>query len=103
MKWLIKRSFRALWRFALPLRRPVVRRLDALIRRNAVQPPPQVHMTCHVPVETGLVMDHMVRELVRLQAQVDRLQQAIDDLFPATTSLSVVGAPDDEVAHPAAG
>jgi hypothetical protein len=43
-------------------------------------------------------MDHMVRELVRLQGQVDRLQQAIDDLFPATTSLSVVGAPDDEVA-----
>ena len=60
---------------ALPLRRPVIRRLDELIRRNAVQPPPQVHVACHVPDETGLLMDHMVRELVRLQVQVDRLQQ----------------------------
>ena len=76
------------------MRRPVIRRLDELIRRNSVQPPAQVHVACHVPIETGLVMDHMVRELVRLQLQVNRLQQAIEDLVPSTTNLSVVGAPD---------
>ena len=100
MKRLMRHAFKAIWRLALPLRRPIIRRLDELIRRNAIQPPPQVHLACHVRDETGLMMDHMVRELVRLQSQVNRLQQTIEDLVPATTSLSVVGSldgDDDEV------
>ena len=96
MKRLIKFPFKVVWRLALPLRRPIIRRLDELIRRNSVQPPPQVHLSCRVPDETNLIMDHMVRELVRLQSQVDRLQQLIEDLTPSTTSLSLVGSSDAE-------
>ena len=106
MKRLIKFSLRAVWRLALPLRRPVIRRLDELIRRNSVQPPPQIHVACHVPEETGLIMDHMVRELVRLQNQVNVLQQMIEDLVPLSTNLSVVGSldgDDEEVSRSAAG
>lgn len=104
MKRLLKLSIKAVWRLALPLRRPIIARLDELIRRNAVQPPPQLHVACHVPEETSLVMDHMVRELVRLQLQINRLQQTVEDLVPEVTSLSVVGAPDgDDLDRSAAG
>ncbi len=97
MKRLLKLSIKAVWRLALPLRRPVIRRLDELIRRNAIQPPPQVHLSCHVPEETSLVMDHMVRELVRLQIQINRLQQTVEGLVPDEANhLSVVGSLDDE-------
>lgn len=97
MNRIIKLPFKLIWRIALPLRRPVIRRLDELIRRNAVQPPPQVHLNCHVPQETSLIMDHMVRELVRLQNQVNRLQETIEDLVPsAATSLSVIGSLDQD-------
>ena len=42
-------------------------------------------------------MDHMVRELIRLQVQSQpRLQQAIEDLSPGTTNLSVIGTLDGE-------
>ncbi len=104
MKRLLKLSIKAVWRLALPLRRPIIARLDELIRRNAVQPPPQLHVACHVPEETSLVMDHMVRELVRLQIQINRLQQTVEDLVPETTNLSVVGSVDrEDMARSAAG
>ncbi len=105
MKRLFKLPFKVAWRLTRRVRRPFVRRLDHLIRRNAVQPPPQVHVHCGVPEETNLVMDHMVRELVRLQIQVNRLQQAIEDLVPASTSLSLIGSldGDDDVSRAAIG
>ncbi len=105
MKRLIKLPFKAIWRLAIPVRRPVVRRLDELIRRNSVQPPPHVHVNCRVSDEASLVMDHMIRELVRLQIQVERLRQTVEDLAPSSTSLSVVGRldGDDELARSAAG
>jgi hypothetical protein len=96
MKRLIKLPLQVIWRLTRPLRRPVVRRVENLIRRSAVQPPPQVHVVCRVPEETSLVMDHMVRELVRLQIQLDRLQQTIEDLVPAAPNLTVVGSLDGE-------
>jgi hypothetical protein len=96
MKRLIKLPIKVIWRLTHPLRRPVVRRVENLIRRCAVQPPPQVHVVCRVPEETGLIMDHMVRELVRLQTQLDRLQQMVEDLLPSATNLSVVGSLDGE-------
>ena len=36
-------------------------------------------------------MDLMVRELVRLQKQLDQLQQSVEDLAPVKTGLAVVG------------
>src|SRR6185312_11031777 len=100
MKRLMKRPFKAIWRLTHPVRRPIVRKLEAFLARSyALGPvaPHHVHVSCdcRVAEETSLLMDYMVRELVRLQSQVERLQQAVDDLTPATTALSVVCGAED--------
>ena len=89
MKRLIKFPLKAVWRFTLPVRRPFVARFEAMIVRCCASTRQPHH--CHVSVETGLVMDHLVRELVRLQAQVDLLQLAVDDLAPAGDLPGIVG------------
>ena len=86
MKRLIKRTLRAIWELAGPIRRPIARRMEQFIARSV----PDRH-ACHVSAETGLLMDLMVRELVRLQKQVDQVQQALEELTPARTGLAVVG------------
>jgi hypothetical protein len=111
MKRLLKLPLKALWRLTRPVRRPIIRKIEALIRRSVPAPPPppppppapQIHLTCEVTEKTGLLldqanllMDHMVRELFRLQSQVERLQQSVEDLTPAITSLNIVGRVDDE-------
>jgi hypothetical protein len=88
MKRLIKRPLKAIWRWTAPARRPFVRKAEAFLARAYAQAPipaPHVHLTCNCRVteETSLLMDYMVRELVRLQTQVERLQEAVDDLSPA--------------------
>ena len=90
MKRLIKAPFLAAWRLTFPLRRPVILKLSAFLARSV--PRPVTH--CHVSEETGLVMDHMVRELIRLQKQVEHLQMLIEEqsarLEPGT--FSVIGS-----------
>ena len=103
MKRWLKLPARAFWRLTGPLRRPFYRRLEALIRRNAVQPAPHVHVACHVTEETNLLMNHMVRELVRLQTQVERLRESVEDLAPTASGLAVVGDDDDDEIRAAAG
>ncbi len=109
MKRLMKRVLRAIWRLTAPVRRPIVQKTEAMLRRCCVQPPahpPHVHLVCKVSEETGLLMDHMVRELVRLQSQIERLQHAVEDLTPAaTTGLLVVSEldGDEPLARAAAG
>lgn len=70
MKRLIKRILKAGWRGTFPLRRPFTRRLDAYFARvlNARQAD-----------ETVVVLDHVIRELIRLQDRVERLQDSLDD------------------------
>ena len=46
--------------------------------------------------ETNVLMDHVVRELVRLQRQVESLQQAIEELSPAQGGLAIAGEIDPE-------
>ena len=100
MKSLLKRPLKALWRWTHVLRRPIVRKAEAFLARayaKAPIPAPHIHCHCRVTEETGVLMDFMVRELVRLQDQVDRVHQAVDDLAPASASLSVVhGLGDDD-------
>lgn len=110
MKRLIKRPLKALWRWTHPLRRPVVRKVEALLARSIAQASltaPHFHVTCNgrVTEETGVLMDFVVRELVRLQDQVDRLQQSVEDLAPRAAGLSVVNGldGDETVARSAAG
>jgi hypothetical protein len=85
MMSLLKRPLRALWVWTYPLRRPLTKRIEDLIARSAPQIP-----ACRVSEETGLLMDLMVRELVRLQKQLDHLQQSVEDLAPLKTGLAVV-------------
>ena len=73
-KW-IKAPLKAIWRWTFSIRRPVIMKLSGFIARSVPRP---VHH-CHVSDETGLVMDHMVRELVRLQKQVEHLQMLIEE------------------------
>lgn len=98
MKRLMKQILRAIWRLTAPVRRPIVRKIEAMLRRCCVQPPAhpaQVHLVCKVSEEAGLLMDHMVRELVRLQSQVERLQHAVEDLTPASTTCLLVVSDHD--------
>ncbi len=103
MKRLIKRPLKAFWRWTHPLRRPFTRKAEAFLARAVAQAPipaPHVHVGCNCRVneETSVLMDFMVRELVRLQDQVERLQVAVEDLAPAGASFHVVnGVEGDEV------
>ena len=107
MKRLIKWPLKVVWRWTAPLRRPIVRKLEAFLARAYAQAPiphPHIHIACNgrVTEETGVLMDFLVRELVRLQDQVERLQQTVENLAPSGTALSVVNGGDPR-ARSAAG
>jgi hypothetical protein len=79
MKRVLKQLARSLWRISAPVRRPAIRKFDQ-------------HMTqllgCFsprddVPANVELALRSVVRELGRLQVQIEILQQQIDDLQPS--------------------
>jgi hypothetical protein len=76
MKRFLKRVLKAAWRTTEPIRAPIVRKLENFLRR-ALQPTEPGMLN-----ETDVLMDHVVRELVRLQCQVETLQQTIVELLP---------------------
>ena len=77
MKRLMRRWLKAAWRSTEFLRRPILFKLENFLRR-ALQP------TAHGLLnETDVLMDHVVRELVRLQCQVEELEQTLVELLPA--------------------
>jgi hypothetical protein len=79
MKRSFKRALRMFWR---PVLRPVLvrvyRPIDALLRTAIQEPVP-------VTPELDLVLDAVVRELVRLQEKVESLERAIDESRSADT------------------
>jgi hypothetical protein len=77
MKRLLKRLLKAAWRTSEPIRAPIARKLENFLRR-ALQPTEPGLLG-----ETDVLMDHVIRELVRLQCQVEALQQTIVELLPA--------------------
>jgi hypothetical protein len=85
MKRLVNRGLKAVWRRTEPLRRPILRKLESFLRR-ALQPTESGLVT-----ETDVLMDHVIRELVRLQYQVDALQQTIIELLPAPEVPAIAG------------
>lgn len=85
MKRFVKRGLKAIWRSTEPLRRPVLHRLEKFLRRclrNGEQ---------GLANETDVLMDHVVRELVRLQCQVEALQQTVLELLPAQERRAIAG------------
>lgn len=94
MKKIIKMVLRAMWRLTSPARRPFVRKIEAILRRCNIQSsahvnPTCVHFACEVTEETGLLMDHLIREVVRLQVRIEILQQSVEDLTPLAKGLVV--------------
>ena len=89
MKRLLKKPAKLIWRMTRPIRVPIMRKFDATITRIFAQNRNLLHV-CHVTEETSLLMDHMVRELVRLQAKVESLQATIEEHSSSGTTLSIV-------------
>jgi hypothetical protein len=94
MKRFFKPLALSLWRITGPFRQPVIRRIDSHILRLLGSVPRQPD----IPADFDLVLNSLVRELTRLQLQVEILQQQIDDLqstdrerFRPESRLSVVG------------
>ena len=70
MKRRLKAILKAGWRATFPLRRPFTTRLEAFLRR----------CLSSQSDDRDVVLDHVIRELVRLQDQVERLQESVDAL-----------------------
>ncbi|MBX6311668.1 MAG: hypothetical protein IRY99_01900 [Isosphaeraceae bacterium] len=122
MKQMLRAVIRALWRASAPLRRPLVRKIDAKVMQAVgvaiqaeVQPIRQQlqeipaglrglelalnharYVTDNHLSDTNLVLDSVVRELARLQRQIEILQEMVQDGAVASARLSVVGEPEAE-------
>lgn len=88
MKLWIKRVLAAAWRATSPVRRPLVRRLNLSIETILIQAL-RAHVTPSLDrvegavkasaEEADLVLNNLIRELDRLQWQVELLQQGARD------------------------
>ena len=104
MKRLAKAMLKGVWRAAGPIRRPVTRRCETFLK-ECVRPAEPVNLM-HVVEESNVLLDQVVRELVRLQRQTEYLQQMTEQLSAARNSRSdpEEGPPTwDTVAHRQAG
>lgn len=118
MKRWIKAIAKKLWGATGPVRRPVARRIDARLQHhltlalratlaeslggvrhelagarqelNVVQ-----HRVDLLHQEMDLLLDSNIRELTRLQLQVETLRQAIDDALAGPAGLALVAPGDD--------
>jgi hypothetical protein len=79
MKRLVKRAMRAGWNATLPIRQPFVVRIEAFLRRCMAQ-----------SGDATIVLDHVVRELLRLQEQMDTLQATLDEMRAEREMLTIV-------------
>jgi hypothetical protein len=80
MKRLVKRGLRAFWRWTSPLRRPLLSKIDGYFDRRLQPDERLLAAERQRAEETNAVLNFVVRELIRLQRQVETLQQSIDDL-----------------------
>jgi hypothetical protein len=88
MKRLLKKLAKSLWRISAPIRRPAIRKFDhhmiELFSSFSLRDrdPANLERARHevAPANLDLALSSVVRELARLQIQVEVLQQQIDDL-----------------------
>jgi hypothetical protein len=105
MKRLIKRLLKAVWQKTAFLRRPIVRQVDrhlcnlfqhvfqANITNLGLANPSHYHDAAHntLTYEVNLVLNSVVREIARLQLEVETLQQMVEELPTHRSGLSLVG------------
>lgn len=94
MKRFLKLPLKTFWRMTGALRRPFVRKFEAMVARGCASQ--QLQHYCYVSEETNLIMDHLVRELIRLQAKIERLEDAVEDLHPSSNGLGIVQHSDED-------
>lgn len=83
-----------MWGATARVRKPFVRRVDNHILRIVMRANDQGHgPLLH---EMNFALDSVVRELVRLQMQVEELQQVVLDVADRRADLSIVD-PEDEL------
>ncbi len=94
MKRLFKMLARTLWRLSAPVSRPVIRKFD----QHMIEILGSSSLRIDAPANLDLALSSVVRELARLQIQVESLQQQIDELDSSgragarpESRLSVVG------------
>jgi hypothetical protein len=75
MKHMIKTLLQPLWRISAPIRRPLIRKFD----HHMMQLLGNLPRPSEPPANLDLMLNSVVRELARLQIQVELLQQHIDD------------------------
>jgi hypothetical protein len=76
MKRLFTMLAKSLWQFSAPVTRPIIRKFDQHIMHLLDSHSARVGMAANL----DLALSSVVRELARLQTQVEILQQQIDDL-----------------------
>jgi hypothetical protein len=125
MKRLIKRALKPFWRLTGPIRRPIVRKIDAKIHamiatsiRTEILPTVESslgatarvlerlegsigsanHTAQSMACDMDLMLGSVIREVSRLQAQVDAIDEAVGRaLSPGRSGLSLL---DDDGAGP---
>lgn len=111
MKSILKSVGRRFWRLGAPLRRPVARRVAAHVSESVSvalreQMNPRLdhavlaisHARTEVGTyrnETNLLLDSLVRELSRLQDQVEILQQLVAESVDSGARLAAVEVSDE--------
>jgi hypothetical protein len=94
MNRLFGKFARKLWRISAPVSQPVIRKFD----HHMMQLFGTVSLRSDAPGNLDLALSSVVRELARLQVQVEILQQQIEDLHSSEgdrarleSRLSVIG------------
>ncbi len=123
MKGLIKRALKPFWRMTGPIRRPLVRKIDAKLHhmvaasiRTEILPTVEASLkssarvlerleasvasanhTAHtMACDMDLMLGSVIREVARLQAQVDAIDEAFGHaVSPGRSGLSLVDHDDD--------
>jgi hypothetical protein len=76
MKRLFKKLARTVWLNSDPVRQPLIRKFD----HHMMQLLGSISVRAEAPPNLDLALNSVVRELARLQIQMEMLQQQIDDL-----------------------
>ena len=76
MKRLVKKLARTLWLISSAIRMPIIHKFD----QHMMQLLHASYRPSEVPPDLELALSSVVRELARLQMQIETLQQQVDDL-----------------------
>ena len=103
MKRKLKQALGILWRKSATVRGPILRKIDrradALItqavKEQLVPVTNRLDHSASLAYETNLMLNSLVREVARLQMQIEVLQNVLDDATAEQSGLSIVADGED--------